>query len=118
MQRFERPGANWPAGKARVFYQVFMSDLVSRKHVTFAWNRGLLRFVPERGISINGELQEGVRQPYRSFLDKSLPCPMQALHCLLTFVFDGYKAHMRPLHSLTNSYCISCIIFPVLPAMR
>jgi hypothetical protein len=64
MQELERPNANWPAGKARVFYQIFMSDLVSREHVTFAWNGGERRFVPERGVSINGESQEGVRPPY------------------------------------------------------
>ena len=64
MQELERANANWPAGKARVFYQIFMSDLVSREHVTFAWNGGERRFVPERGVSINGESQEGVRPPY------------------------------------------------------
>jgi len=64
MQELERSDANWPAGKARVFYQIFMSDLVSREHVTFAWNGGERRFVPERGVSINGESQEGVRPPY------------------------------------------------------
>jgi len=26
MQELERPDANLPAGKARVFYQIFMSD--------------------------------------------------------------------------------------------
>lgn len=64
MQELERPDAHWPAGKARVFYQIFMSDLVSREHVTFAWNGGERRFVPEKGVSINGESQEGVRPPY------------------------------------------------------
>lgn len=64
MQELERPDAHWPAGKARVFYQIFMSDLVSREHVTFAWNGGERRFVPEKGVSINGESQEGMRPPY------------------------------------------------------
>lgn len=64
MLELERPDAHWPAGKARVFYQIFMSDLVSREHVTFAWNGGERRFVPEKGVSINGESQEGVRPPY------------------------------------------------------
>jgi len=40
MLELERPDAHWPAGKARVFYQIFMWDLVSREHVTFAWNGG------------------------------------------------------------------------------
>lgn len=64
MLELERPDANWPAGKARVVYQIFMSDLVSREHVTFAWNGGERRFVPERGVSINGESQEGMWPPY------------------------------------------------------
>jgi len=64
MLALERPDANWPAGKARVFYQIFMSDLVSREHVTFAWNGGERTFAPEKGVSINGESQEGVRPPY------------------------------------------------------
>lgn len=64
MQELESPDANWPAGKARVFYQIFMSDLVSREGVTFAWNGGERQFFPERGVSINGESQEGVRPPY------------------------------------------------------
>ncbi|MBU9819631.1 hypothetical protein J1782_06995 [Rahnella sp. BCC 1045] len=64
MQELERPDAHWPAGKARVFYQIFMSDQVTREHVTFAWNGGERRFVPERGVSINGESQEGLRPPY------------------------------------------------------
>ena len=64
MQELERPDANWPAGKARVFYQIFMSDQVSREAVTFTWNGGERQFVPERGVSINGESQEGGRPPY------------------------------------------------------
>ena len=64
MQELERPDANWPAGKARVFYQIFMSDLVSREHVTFAWKDGELLFSPEKGVSINGESLEGGRPPY------------------------------------------------------
>jgi len=64
MLELERPDANWPAGKARGFYQILMSDLVSREQVSFAWNGGERLFVPERGVSINGESQEGVRPPY------------------------------------------------------
>jgi len=64
MLELERPDASWPAGKARVFYQIFMSDLVSRENVTFAWKGGERKFVPERGVSINGESQEGARPPY------------------------------------------------------
>lgn len=64
MLELERTDANWPAGKARVFYQIFMSERVSREHVTFAWKDGERRFSPEKGVSINGESQEGVRPPY------------------------------------------------------
>jgi uncharacterized membrane protein YgcG len=64
MLALERPDASWPAGKSRIFYQIFMSDLVSREHVTFAWNGGERMFAPEKGVSINGESQEGVRPPY------------------------------------------------------
>ena len=64
MLELERTDANWLAGKARVFYQIFMSELVSREHFTFAWKDGERRFSPEKGVSINGESQEGTRPPY------------------------------------------------------
>ena len=88
MEELERPDANWPAGKARVFYQIFMSDLVSREHVTFSWNGGELRFAPERGVSINGESQEGMRPPYwvilafRRSAEGSLVCSEGYAHAL------------------------------------
>lgn len=64
MQELERTEAQWPARKARVYYQIFMSDLVSRDSATFSWNGGDRTYAPERGISINGESQEGARPPY------------------------------------------------------
>jgi len=64
MLELERTDANWPARKARVFYQIFMSDTVSRDKVEFSWNGGSRVFTPERGVSINGEAQEGARPPY------------------------------------------------------
>jgi hypothetical protein len=64
MLSLERLDASWPAGKTRIFYQIFMSDLVSREHVTFAWNGGERIITPEKGVSINGESKDGVRPPY------------------------------------------------------
>lgn len=64
MRELERTDANWPARKARVFYQIFMSETVSRDEVEFSWKGGSRVFVPERGVSINGEAQEGIRPPY------------------------------------------------------
>ncbi|MEZ2682346.1 hypothetical protein [Providencia rettgeri] len=64
MQELERSDINWPAGKARIFYQIFISDLVNREQVTFSWHDGERQFAPERGISINGESQDGIRPPY------------------------------------------------------
>lgn len=64
MLELERPDTNWPARKARVFYQIFMSEKVNRQAATFSWNGGDIDFSPERGVSINGESQEGHRPPY------------------------------------------------------
>lgn len=88
MQEMERPDASWPAGKARIFYQIFMSELVTREHVTFTWKDGERRFTPEKGVSINGESQEGVRPPYWVILafkrsaEGSLKCSEGYAHAL------------------------------------
>jgi len=64
MQALERTDNRWPAKKARVFYQIFMSEQVTRESATFTWSGGELKFAPERGVSINGETLEGQRPPY------------------------------------------------------
>ncbi|MBK0018849.1 MULTISPECIES: hypothetical protein [Kosakonia] len=64
MQELERPDIHWPAGKTRMFFQIFMSDQVTRDEVSFCWPGGELPFRPERGVSINGEAQDGARPPY------------------------------------------------------
>ena len=64
MKNLEHPDAHWPARRARVFYQIFMSDQVTREHVMFTWNGGELTYAPEKSVSINGESQEGIRPPY------------------------------------------------------
>lgn len=64
MAALERPDANWPAGKARIFYQIFMADIVSREGVTFKLKELEINFAPERGVSINGESGDGIRPPY------------------------------------------------------
>lgn len=64
MKNLEREDVHWPAGRTRMFFQIFMSDQVGRDDVTFRWSGGELTFKPERGISINGEAQEGARPPY------------------------------------------------------
>ncbi|EHB8393725.1 hypothetical protein JVY96_004496, partial [Salmonella enterica] len=64
MKELERPDTHWPAGRTRMFFQIFMSDHVSRDEVAFHWSDGGRVFRPERGVSINGESQEGGRPPY------------------------------------------------------
>ncbi|EDE0111618.1 hypothetical protein BZR74_21295 [Salmonella enterica subsp. enterica serovar Newport] len=64
MKELERPDTHWPAGRTRMFFQIFMSDHVSRDEVAFHWSDGARVFSPERGVSINGESQEGGRPPY------------------------------------------------------
>lgn len=64
MQELERPASIWPARKARVVYKIFMLDQASRDDVTFIWNGGERRFTPGRGVSINGDSQEGMRPSY------------------------------------------------------
>ncbi|NWJ82435.1 hypothetical protein HX884_23000 [Enterobacter sp. SECR19-1250] len=64
MKGLERPDAHWPSGKTRMFFQIFMSDQVTRDDAVFRWSGGELPFRPERGVSINGEAQDGARPPY------------------------------------------------------
>lgn len=64
MRQLERPDSHWPAGKTRMFFQIFMSDQVTRDQVVFRWPEGERTFLPERGVSINGEALEGTRPPY------------------------------------------------------
>lgn len=64
MQDLEKPDSRWPARRARMFFQIFMSDRVSRDEVVFTWSGGDISFRPERGMRINGEGQDGVRPPY------------------------------------------------------
>lgn len=64
MQDLEKPDRRWPARRARMFFQIFMSDRVSRDEAVFAWSGGEKSFRPERGMSINGESQDGIRPPY------------------------------------------------------
>lgn len=64
MKELEHPDMHWPAGRTRIFFQIFMSAHVSRDEAEFRWPGGAVVFRPERGISINGESLEGRRPPY------------------------------------------------------
>lgn len=64
MKELEKTDNRWPARKTRVFYQIFMSEQVTRESATFSWAGGELQFAPERGVSINGEALKGHRPPY------------------------------------------------------
>ncbi|EAQ0500394.1 hypothetical protein CTP45_25495 [Salmonella enterica] len=64
MKELERPDTHWPAGRTRMFFQIFTSEHVSRDKVEFNWSGGARVFSPERGVSINGESLEGGRPPY------------------------------------------------------
>lgn len=88
MQELERPDTHWPAGKTRMFFQIFMSDQVTRDEVSFCWPGGELQFRPERGVSINGESQDGARPPYwvilafRQGMDGRVICSEGYAHAL------------------------------------
>ncbi|KDE33215.1 hypothetical protein AW40_28835 [Kosakonia radicincitans UMEnt01/12] len=88
MQELERPDTHWPAGKTRMFIQIFMSDQVTRDEVLFRWPGGELPFRPERGVSINGEAQDGARPPYwvilafRRGIDGTVICSEGYAHAL------------------------------------
>lgn len=88
MLSLERPDAGWPTGRAHMFCQIFMSDQVNRENVIFSWPGGELEFTPERGVSINGESQDGLRPPYwvilafRRGTDGSVICSEGYAHAL------------------------------------
>lgn len=89
MQQLESSDTIWPEGKAKVFYQIFMSSSVTRKNVKFSWGAGKEKtFNPVRGVSINGESQDGIRPPYwviLSFIrstDGSIICSEGYAHAL------------------------------------
>ncbi|SCC69980.1 hypothetical protein GA0061070_11054 [Kosakonia oryziphila] len=88
MLELERPDTHWPAGKTRMFFQIFMSDQVTRDEVSFRWPGGELQFRPERGVSINGETQDGARPPYwvilsfRRGMDGTVICSEGYAHAL------------------------------------
>lgn len=69
MGQLEAPDSPWPAGRARHFYQIFMSDEVSRERATFRFRSEKVIFVPEKGLRINGENQDGLRPPYWVILE-------------------------------------------------
>uniref|UniRef100_UPI003F533F80 hypothetical protein n=1 Tax=Pantoea stewartii TaxID=66269 RepID=UPI003F533F80 len=64
MVKLEKPDSRWPAKKARVFYQIFVTDEVSRDETVYEIRGDKYHFTPEKGVSINGESQDGVRPPY------------------------------------------------------
>lgn len=64
MVKLEKPDSHWPAKKARVFYQIFVTDEVSRDGAVYEIRGEKYLFTPEKGVSINGESQDGVRPPY------------------------------------------------------
>jgi hypothetical protein len=64
MVKLENPDSRWPAKKARVFYQIFVTDEVSRDEAVYEIRGDKYHFTPEKGVSINGESQDGVRPPY------------------------------------------------------
>lgn len=88
MKTLERPDAHWPANKTRMFFQIFTSTKVSRDEVSFIWPDGEQVFLPERGVSINGEAQDGARPPYwvilafRRGMDGSVICSEGYAHAL------------------------------------
>ncbi|TPE10761.1 hypothetical protein FJP62_20120 [Pantoea vagans] len=92
MQNLESSDSIWPEGKARIFYQIFMSSSVTRESVKFSWGPGKEKtFNPVRGVSINGESQDGIRPPYwviLSFIrstDNSIICSEGYAHALYKF---------------------------------
>ncbi len=88
MGQLEAPNSPWPAGRARHFYQIFMSDEVSRERATFRFRREEAIFAPEKGLRINGESQDGLRPPYwvilefRRSADGSIVCSDGYAHAL------------------------------------
>ena len=64
MRHLERSEQPWPKDKERVFYQIFMSDDVSRESVKYKGRYTEITFTPAKQASINGESQEGKIGPY------------------------------------------------------
>ncbi|WP_233268374.1 hypothetical protein [Pantoea sp. BAV 3049] len=88
MGQLEAPDSPWPAGRARHFYQIFMSDEVSREGASFRFRNEEAIFAPEKGLRINGEGQDGLRPLYwvilefRRSADGSIICSDGYAHAL------------------------------------
>lgn len=93
MGQLENPALPWPAGRARHFYQIFMSDEVSRERATFRFRNEEAIFTPEKGLRINGESQDGLRPPYWVILEFRRSADGNVVCC------DGYA------HALHTRSC-------------
>lgn len=88
MRQLENPALPWPAGRARHFYQIFISGEVSREKASFRFGDEEVFFTPEKGLRINGESQDGFRPPYwvilefRRSADGSIVCSDGYAHAL------------------------------------
>ena len=69
MLALENTDLPWPAGRARHFYQIFMSGEVTRERASFRFRDEEVVFTPEKGLKINGESQDGLRPPYWVILE-------------------------------------------------
>ncbi|MFB9086497.1 hypothetical protein ACFFW8_15190 [Erwinia tracheiphila] len=69
MTRLESPDLSWPVGRALHFYQIFISDEVSRERATLRFRSEVAIFAPEKGLRINGKSQDGLRPPYWVILE-------------------------------------------------
>jgi len=63
MYALETDGKQWPAGRARTFYQILFSEHVTQDEVVFSNQYGPTVFQPEKRVSINGEV-DGHRGKY------------------------------------------------------
>lgn len=93
MGQLENPALPWPAGRARHFYQIFMSDDVSRERAIFRFLSEEAIFTPEKGLRINGEGQDGLRPPYWVILEFRRSADGNVVCC------DGYA------HALHTRSC-------------
>lgn len=89
MLQLENPTLPWPAGRARHFYQIFISGEVTRERASFRFrDEEEVLFTPEKGLRINGESQDGLRPPYwvilefRRSADGSIVCSDGYAHAL------------------------------------
>ena len=88
MRQLENPALPWPAGRARHFYQIFISGEVSREKASFRFGDEEVFFTPEKGLRINDESQDGFRPPYwvilefRRSADGSIVCSDGYAHAL------------------------------------